>query len=107
MLPRSKFARPRCNEAGIYSAPAILPGIYNVRVEKSGFKVSTRTAVEVQVGDVIRANFSLQLSEISQSAEITGAAEQQNTQSSAMGSVVAAQQIVDLPLNGRDYLSLV
>ena len=26
------------NEAGIYSAPAILPGIYNVRVEKAGFK---------------------------------------------------------------------
>ena len=44
------------NEAGIYSAPAILPGIYNVRVEKAGFKTSTRTAVEVQVGDVIRAD---------------------------------------------------
>ena len=95
------------NEAGIYSAPAILPGIYNVRVEKAGFKISTRTAVEVQVGDVIRADFSLQLGEISQAVEVTGAAELLNTQSSAMGSVVTSQQIVDLPLNGRDYLSLV
>ena len=95
------------NEAGIYSAPAILPGIYNVRIEKAGFKTSTRTAVEVQVGDVIRADFSLQLGEISQAVEVTGAAELLNTQSSAMGSVVTSQQIVDLPLNGRDYLSLV
>jgi len=95
------------NEAGIYSVPAILPGIYNVRVEKAGFKTSTRTAVEVQVGDVIRADFSLQLGEISQAVEVTGAAELLNTQSSAMGSVVTSQQIVDLPLNGRDYLSLV
>ena len=95
------------NDAGIYSAPAILPGIYNVRVEKAGFKISSRTAVEVQVGDVIRADFSLQLGEISQAVEVTGAAELLNTQSSAMGSVVTARQIVDLPLNGRDYLSLV
>ena len=79
------------NEAGIYSAPAILPGIYNVRVEKPGFKISTRTAVEVQVGDVIRADFALQLGEISQAVEVSGAAEQLNTQSSAMGSVVDIQ----------------
>jgi hypothetical protein len=76
------------NDAGIYSAPAILPGIYNVRVEKAGFKISSRTAVEVQVGDVIRADFSLQLGEISQAVEVTGGAELLNTQSSAMGSVV-------------------
>ena len=63
------------NDAGIYSAPAILPGIYNVRVEKPGFKISTRTAVEVQVGDVIRADFALQLGEISQAVEVSGAAE--------------------------------
>jgi hypothetical protein len=31
-------------------------------------------------------------------------AAQLNTESSAMGSVVASRQIVDLPLNGRDYL---
>ena len=95
------------NESGIYAAPAILPGVYIVRVEKPGFKISSRTAVEVQVGDVIRADFALELGEISQSVEVSGAAEQLNTQSSAMGSVVASKQIVDLPLNGRDYLGLV
>ena len=93
------------NDAGIYSAPAILPGIYNVRVEKAGFKISSRTAVEVQVGDVIRADFSLQLGEISQAVEVTGATELLNTQSSAMGSVVTARQIVDLPrLGGYDVV---
>src|SRR5438067_404974 len=53
------------------------------------------------------SDYSLELGEISQSVEVSGAAEQLNTQSSAMGSVVASKQIVDLPLNGRDYLSLV
>ena len=95
------------NDAGIYSMPDILPGTYNVRVEKAGFKVSTRTGIEVQVGDVLRVDFRLELGEMTQLVEITGAAEQLNTESAAMGSVVASRQIVDLPLNGRDYLSLV
>jgi hypothetical protein len=73
-----------------------------VQVSKAGFKTSTRTAVEAQVGDVIRADFSLQLGDISQAVEITGAAELLNTQSSALDSIVTSQQIVDLPLNGRD-----
>jgi hypothetical protein len=95
------------NDSGIFSVPYLVPGSYTVRAQKEGFKVSTRASVEVQVGDVIRADFSLELGEISQQVEVTGAAEQLNTESSAMGSVVGARQIVDLPLNGRDYLSLV
>ena len=73
-----------------------------MQVGKAGFKTSTRTAVEAQVGDVIRAEFSLQLGESSQAVEVTGAAELLNTQSSAMDSIVTSRQIVDLPLNGRD-----
>ena len=95
------------NDRGVYRMPDILPGIYNVRVEKAGFKVSTRTAMEVQVGDVVRADFTLQLGEVTQQVEVTGTAELLNTESSTMGSVVASRQILDLPLNGRDYLQLV
>lgn len=95
------------NQAGVYSLPYLVPGAYNVSAEKAGFRVTTRTGVQVQVGDVIRADFSLQIGEVTQAVEVTGAAELLNTQSSAMGSVVGSRQILDLPLNGRDYLSLV
>jgi hypothetical protein len=95
------------NDTGLYAAPNMLPGVYSVRVEKTGFKVTTQTAMEVQVGDVIGADFVLQLGEMTQSVEVSGTAELLNTQSSAMGSVVESKQITDLPLNGRDYLSLV
>jgi hypothetical protein len=95
------------NDTGNYALPNLLPGTYNLRVEKAGFKVTARTGVEVQVGDVVRADFALQVGEVSQQVEVTGAAEQLNTESTSMGSVVATQQIVDLPLNGRDYIQLV
>ena len=95
------------NHTGNYVLPNLLPGAYNVRVEKPGFKVATRLGVEVQVGDVIRADFALQVGEVTQQVEVAGTAEQLNTESSAMGSVVGSRQIVDLPLNGRDYMQLV
>ena len=36
------------NEEGIYTIPALVPGIYDVKAEKTGFKVSARNAVELQ-----------------------------------------------------------
>ena len=95
------------NESGVYTVPYLVPGTYSLRVEKAGFKVSTSAGVEVHVDDVIRADFRLELGEVSQQIEVTGAVQQLNTESAALGSVIASRQIVDLPLNGRDYLSLV
>jgi len=95
------------NDAGNYSLPYLTPGNYEIRVEKSGFKVTTRTGVDVRVGDVDRIDFSLQIGEVSQQIEVTGGAPLLNTESVALGSVIESQQIVNLPLNGRDYLNLV
>ena len=95
------------NTSGDYSLTNMPTGTYNLHVEKTGFKVSIRAGAEVQVGEVLRGDFALQLGDITQQVEVTGVAEQLNTESSTMGSIVAARQIVDLPLNGRDYLSLV
>ena len=81
--------------------------MYAVRAEKSGFKVTTQSEVEVHVGDVARIDFRLELGEITQQVEVTGGAPLLNTESVAIGSVIESTQIVNLPLNGRDYLSLV
>ena len=82
------------NYTGNYVLPNLLPGTYNVRVEKAGFKVATQLGVEVQVGDVIRADFALQLGEVTQQVQVTGAAEQLNTESSAMGGFFFAFMIL-------------
>ena len=37
------------NEAGIYSVPALNPGMYEVRAETPGFKTATRAGIELQV----------------------------------------------------------
>src|SRR5215475_4624196 len=47
------------NEAGVYSFPSLPPGIYNVRVEKTGFKTATSNNVEVQVQQTVRLDIAL------------------------------------------------
>jgi hypothetical protein len=95
------------NDAGVYSIPFLVPGGYTVRAGKSGFKTTTQRGVDVQVGDVARIDFRLELGEMTQVVEVTGGAPQLNTESVALGSVIESTQIVNLPLNGRDYLNLV
>lgn len=95
------------NETGAYSIPYLVPGTYTLRAEKTGFKVTAKQGVDVQVGDVSRIDFRLELGELNQVVEVTGGAPQLNTESVALGSVIESKQIVNLPLNGRDYLNLV
>ncbi|MGH9667685.1 MAG: carboxypeptidase regulatory-like domain-containing protein, partial [Bryobacteraceae bacterium] len=95
------------NDTGNYSAPYLVPGVYDVRVEHLGFKISTRKGVEIQVGAVVRLDFQMQVGEVSQQMEVIGGAPLLSTESVALGTVIENRRIVDLPLNGRDYLQLV
>jgi hypothetical protein len=93
--------------AGNYSIPYLNPGVYNVTAEKPGFKLDSRRGVEIQVGATVRVDFVMQVGEISQQVEITGGAPLVDTDDAAIGSVIENKSIVELPLNGRNYLSLV
>lgn len=95
------------NDAGSYSAPFLVPGVYDVSVASSGFKVATRRAVDLQVDAVARIDFQLQVGEVTQQVEVTGGAPLVDTENTALGTVIENRRIVDLPLNGRNYLQLV
>jgi hypothetical protein len=95
------------NATGNYSVPFLVPGIYNIRVEGAGFKVETRTGVELQVGAIARINVTLQVGEVTQQVEVGGGAPLLVTENTALGTVIENRRIVDLPLNGRNYLQLV
>jgi hypothetical protein len=95
------------NDTGNYSAPFLVPGLYDVHVESPGFKGSRRTGIDLQVGQVARINFALEVGDVSQQVEVAGGAPLLNTESVALGTVIENKRIVDLPLNGRNYLQLV
>ncbi len=49
------------NSAGDYTFPAIPPGVYNVKAEMPGFKGEVREGVELQVEQIARIDFHLQI----------------------------------------------
>src|SRR6266481_460252 len=95
------------NRTGNFSVPYLVPGIYDIRVETPGFKAAARKGVEIQVGAIARIDFPLEVGEVSQSVEVAGGAPLLATQNVALGTVIENKRIVELPLNGRNYLQLV
>src|ERR1035437_8238483 len=95
------------NGSGIYRVPMVQPGIYNIKVAASGFKTAVRTQITLQVQQSATVDFSLEVGEITQSIEVSGAVAMLDTESATVGTVIANKGIVDLPLNGRDFLQLV
>ena len=95
------------NEEGVYSIPALNPGIYDVKAEKPGFKAASRTAIELQVQQTARIDFTLEVGQVSETVEVTGAAPLLTTENATVGTVIEQKRITDLPLNGRNFLSLV
>src|ERR1700681_3557496 len=97
----------RTNEAGLYSFPALIPGTYQVKVEVSGFQTAIRSNIELQVQQTARVDFALSVGQTTQTVEVNANALMLTTESAAVGTVIEQKSIVELPLNGRDFLQLV
>lgn len=95
------------NEAGAYSFPSLVPGPYRVRAEKEGFKSVTRTDLQLQVQQSARLDFEMTVGQVSESVEVSAQAQLLATEDATIGTVIENKRIVELPLNGRNYLQLV
>jgi hypothetical protein len=94
------------NEVGLFEFPALPPGQYTVRSELDGFKAAARD-LELQVQGTVRVTFTLEVGAISEMATVTGVAPLVETTNATVGTVIENRRIVELPLNGRNYLDLV
>src|SRR5262249_51152527 len=94
------------NAVGLFDFPALPPGRYTVKSELEGFKTATRD-VELQVQQTARVDFTLELGAVSEMATVTGVAPLVETENATIGTVIENRRIVELPLNGRNYLQLV
>jgi hypothetical protein len=95
------------NESGVYSFPSLPPGHYDTRVTKAGFKTATRNGIEIQVQQNARIDFDLLLGSVSETVEVSASAQLLSTENATVGTVIENKRIVELPLNGRNYLQLV
>jgi hypothetical protein len=84
---------------GAYHFASLVLGHYNIIVTAKGFKVSTLTGVEVQVNSTASLDINLQPGAVQETVTVLADAPTVESSTSEMGTVVAAKEIVELPLS--------
>jgi hypothetical protein len=91
-------------EHGDFTFPSIPAGAYDLRIESAGF-AAWRTRVNVEIDRTVRVPAELFITGREQ-VEVTAAAPAVETAATSLGQTVSQQQVVDLPLNGRNFTQL-
>ena len=92
---------------GSYNAPFLIPGAYEVAIEATGFKKLVRRGIVLQVNQRARVDASLALGTFAETTEVTALAPLTRSDSAEMGEVIEERAVRELPLNGRNFATLV
>ena len=92
---------------GSFIITNLKPGIYNVSVEAEGFKQSLREGVRLATGERVRLDVVLDPGAVTELVTVVQDASLLRTESGGLGQVISNRKVVDIPLNGRNFLSLV
>lgn len=95
------------NSAGLYTVLSLQPGFYTLKAEAKGFETLVNSHVELTVGYTQRVDFKLVVGGMTQEVTVSGLAPQVDTESNRMSDLVTAQQVENLPLNGRNVFQLI
>jgi hypothetical protein len=97
----------KTNASGEYLLAQLPVGNYTVTVNVDGFRQIAQSGVEVHAGDHLRQEFSLELGEQSETLTVSVAPGLLQVESAAIQNTIEQQQVIDLPLKGRDFIDLV
>jgi hypothetical protein len=94
------------NAAGLYTAPNLSPGNYEVRATSTGFRTQVQRGITLTVGAQQQLDITMQVGQITQTVEITTEAPTVELTSSELGATVNSTTVRELPLNGRSWTDL-
>jgi hypothetical protein len=103
----NELRRTVTNEVGEYNFPDLAVGLYKVRVENRGFKTAIHEGIELSLNRNARVDVQLSVGQLAEQVRVTADAPLVETTTNEMGALVDQKRIVDLPLNGRNTLSLI
>ncbi len=95
------------NDAGEYLLAQLPVGRYELTVNMEGFKQIVLPNIELHAGDRLRQAFTLELGEQSETLTVSVAPGLLQVESAAIQDTIQQQQVIDLPLKGREFIDLV
>lgn len=96
----------KTNDQGYFVIPSLSPAVYGVTVNANGFAEFSRGNITLLVDQSLTVNAALSPRGQTQTVSVDATALQVDTTTSSLSQVVEQQRIVDLPLNGRNAVSL-
>ncbi len=95
------------NSDGYFTAPNLLVGAYTVTATKDGFKKALRSGLTLEVDQKAEINLVLETGAVSETIEVSSQASLVDTTTATFGKVIENRRVQELPVNGRNALSLV
>src|SRR5437667_3406561 len=96
----------KTDDTGHYLTPLLPVGNYTIRVNSQGFKTVEQTDIRLQVNEQREVDFTLVPGSVKEAVEVSATEVAVETSTPTLGQVITAEQVADLPLNGRDFVQL-
>src|ERR1700732_4177255 len=96
----------KTDDSGHYTAPFLPVSIYTIRVESQGFQTTEQKDIRLQVDEQREVDFALNPASVSSTVEVSATEVAVETTNPTLGQVITAEQVAELPLNGRDFVQL-
>ncbi|QNI35754.1 TonB-dependent receptor [Edaphobacter albus] len=94
------------DSSGNYTLTTLPIGTYEIAVEKSGYKKSSRSPITLNVDQTARVDSMLSAGDVNETVTVTGATPLIDTERADVGQVIDNQTITELPLDGRNFIQL-
>jgi hypothetical protein len=106
-IARGTTVNATTNEAGLYTAPYLLPGTYQIVVEVNGFKKFVRAGVVLRIGETLDIPVRLEVGQTSETVTVTVETPTLDTTSASMGQTVDSRRVAELPLVHGDPYTMI
>ncbi|HEX4749447.1 MAG TPA: TonB-dependent receptor [Bryobacteraceae bacterium] len=94
------------NNLGYYTVGLLRPGNYKLSASKTGFQMREQSGIVLQVDQNATLDFVMQVGQLTQTISVQGEAPLVDSTEASVGQVITNTQVVEMPLNGRNYVNL-
>ncbi len=91
---------------GNFAARSLVPGSYSIEVTAPSFQKQIQSNIKLDVGGSVTLDFRLTVGQVSEQVQVTAEAALLQTNESNVSTVIENTQVVELPLNGRNFNNL-